>query len=357
MLTTFGIAMVLLATQPPGGEAARNQPSRAAPATLSAARQAALQTQVLERGRALTRLLLAGDAAALEPQLAPSFLQAIGGSAGLAPLVARINGQIGAEQAVLEEAAFVEAGHLFYYRVSRFERLPSATTQWVIAPDGRVIGASVRPTVEPPPSPYLDYQTRARLRLPFAAPAAGGRWYVGWGGRDAIRNYHVQAPDQRFAYDFLVSRGADVFAGDGARNEDHYCWGEPVLAPAAGTVVEAVGDVPDNARPGVQREGAPPPGNHVVLDHGGGEYSLLAHFRVGSLAVRRGQRVAAGALLGRCGNSGRSTVPHLHYHLQTGAAFRQGVGLPAFFNDYLADDRPVTRGEPVRGQRILPQRG
>jgi murein DD-endopeptidase MepM/ murein hydrolase activator NlpD len=127
-----------------------------------------------------------------------------------------------------------------------------------------------------------------------------------------------------------------------------------VLAPAAGRVVSAVGDVADNPRPGQKIAGAPAPGNHVVIDHGKGEHSLVAHFRQGSLAVREGQKVKAGQLLGLCGNSGNSSQPHVHYHLQTGKRFGEGLGLPAFFNGYEADGEPVARGEPQRGQVVVP---
>lgn len=320
-----------------------------------AVQAAAPQEAGLEQGRELTRLLYAGDAEALEARLAPAFLQAIGGRAGLQGLMNQLGTQAGAEQEVLRETVYREGGATSYYRVSRFERMPDVTARWVIGSDGKVLGASIRPSEQPAASQHLDYRTKAQLRLPFERPADDGRWYVAWGGRTAIENYHVRAADQRFAYDFLVMRGDAVAAGEGARNEDHFCWGEPVLAPAAGTVVKAVGGHPDNERPGANSEGVPPPGNHVVIAHGEGEYSLIAHFQAGSLAVREGQRVEAGALLGRCGNSGRSSMPHVHYHLQTGAAFGEGVGLPAFFNGYQADGGAVARGEPVRGQKLLPR--
>jgi murein DD-endopeptidase MepM/ murein hydrolase activator NlpD len=177
---------------------------------------------------------------------------------------------------------------------------------------------------------------------------------VTWGGRDAISNYHVVAADQRFASDFVAMRGGTDHAGDGGRNEDHFCWDQPVLAPAAGRIVAAAGGHPDNPRPGLKTGGVPAPGNHVVIDHGRGEHSLLAHFRQGSLAVREGQRVAAGAVLGRCGNSGNSSKPHIHYHLQTGKAFGEGLGLPAFFTAYEADGVGVARGEPQRGELVNP---
>ena len=305
-----------------------------------------------ERGRTLTEWLLSGQVDSLQAAMSPQFTAAVGGRDGIARLAGQLESQAGPETEVIEEAAFREGGLTTYYRISRFENLPNVTARWVWDPDGVVVGATVTPTPEPAPSERLDYQTKAPLRLPFDA-APGGTWYVAWGGRDAMHNYHVQARDQRFAYDFVVVHGDSLYTGDGARNEDHYCWGEPVYAPAAGRVVTAVDSVADNARPG-PKNAESPPGNYVVIDHGDGEHSLLAHFRRGSVAVREGDAVASGALLGECGNSGNSSLPHVHYHLQTGPAYKEGVGLPAFFGGYFVGGAYVERGEPVRGQMIVP---
>ncbi|HEX9954450.1 MAG TPA: M23 family metallopeptidase [Allosphingosinicella sp.] len=316
---------------------------------------AKLDPVTAERARAANEALLTGDPALLAARMTPEMLAAIGGAEGARRFAAEIRAALGPELEVLQEQAFPGEGSVLYYRESRFERVPRVTVNWVFAPDGRISGAWVGPSTVAAETPYLGYQTKAALRLPFGRPADGG-WYVSWGGRDAIRNYHVIAADQRFAYDFLLYRGGYSFKAGGRRNEDHYCWNQPVLAPAAGRVVSAVGDVPDNAAPGQKTPGVTPPGNHVVIDHDNGERSLLAHFRQGTLKVKAGQKVAAGQLLGLCGNSGNSSQPHVHYHLQTGKAFGEGLGLPAFFNGYEADGVPVTRGEPQRGQVVVPAR-
>jgi hypothetical protein len=308
-----------------------------------------------ERGREALGLLLTGDPAALEPMLTPEMLAALGGRAGLARFAAELRRTAGNEVELVREALYEDGPHTLYYRQSRFERMPSILAQWTIASDGRIAGGWIGPPKQAAPTRFGAYRTKAALGLPFARPAEADAWFVTWGGRDPISNYHVTAPDQRFAYDFIAVRGRSPWRGDGRRNEDHYCWDEPVLAPAAGKVVRAVGDIPDNPRPGLKHDASPPPGNHVVIDHGKGERSLIAHFRAGSLAVREGQKVAAGALLGRCGNTGNSSQPHIHYHLQTGSAFGAGEGLPAFFNRYQADGAAVARGEPQRGQRVLPR--
>ncbi|MEV7867132.1 M23 family metallopeptidase [Streptomyces sp. NPDC088124] len=79
-------------------------------------------------------------------------------------------------------------------------------------------------------------------------------------------------------------------------------------------------------------------GNHVILDLGNGTYAAYAHLRRGSLEVGVGDRVSAGQTLARCGNSGNSSEPHLHFQLMDhpdlnsarGIPFRwRGIGVPS----------------------------
>lgn len=168
-----------------------------------------------------------------------------------------------------------------------------------------------------------------------------------------LRNQHAGTRDQRFAYDLLIMKEGSTHAGEGKRNEDYHCFGRPILAPGAGTVIAVESQIEDNTPGRMNRE--QPLGNHVIVDHGNGEFSLLAHLQQGTVAVNAGDRVNPGQLLGRCGNSGNSSEPHLHYHLQNGPKPFDADGLPAQFLDYLADGRPVERGEPVRGQTIQPR--
>ncbi|HEX4143048.1 MAG TPA: M23 family metallopeptidase [Pirellulales bacterium] len=218
-----------------------------------------------------------------------------------------------------------------------------------VTADGQLVAFSIQPAGEAP-SEFLDYQTKAKLRLPF-----DGAWTVFWGGRTLEQNQHAISPGQRFAYDILQMRDGATHAGDGRKNEDYYCFGQPVLAPGAGKVVAAVDGIADNI-PG-QANAAEPAGNHVIVDLGQGEFLLLAHLRKGSVKVKPGDRVAAGQKLGRCGNSGHSSEPHLHVHLQTTADLADGKGLPLQFQNYLADGQPVDRGEPTKGQQIASAAG
>jgi len=73
-------------------------------------------------------------------------------------------------------------------------------------------------------------------------------------------------------------------------------------------------------------------GNHVIIDHGNGEFSLLAHMKKGSVAVKQGDRVKQGEKVGELGFSGDAFLAHLHYELQSDA--KLGEGLPSYFRDF-----------------------
>lgn len=300
------------------------------------------------RGRALTHWFSTGQFDRVLGAMSPQLRATVGGHEGLARLVQARNAQAGEETALVDEAAYHERGLVDYYRVARHAALPASqtvTTQWLWQPGGAVVGLRISPTPQAAPKERLEYRTKTSLALPFE-----GRWYVAWGGRAAHQNHHLPSQDQRFAYDLLVLQGGRSHTGAGHSNVDYFCFGRPVFAPAAGRVTSVVDGVLDNT-PGTMREDKPA-GNHVVIDHGNGEHSLLAHLRRGSVAVKRGATVERGERLGECGNSGRSSEPHLHYHLQTAPVFGEGEGLPAAFVDYFSGGEHRARGKPVRGEVI-----
>ncbi len=211
-------------------------------------------------------------------------------------------------------------------------------------------------------SRYLDYQTKTHLMFPLK-----GESYIGWGGRTLKQNAHASLKDQRFALDIVALKEGHAvlsakevekdtvktYSGDASLNESYYIFNREVLATGAGTVVATKNNIADNI-PGKtnKREAA---GNYVVLDHGNGEFSMFAHLKYRSVYVRKGDSVEQGDVLGLCGNSGNSTEPHLHYHVQNTKEIQKGEGLPAQFNDYIANGTFVKRGEPIRGQIVQPQ--
>ena len=77
-----------------------------------------------------------------------------------------------------------------------------------------------------------------------------------------------------------------------------------------------------------------PFGNYVAIAANRGTV-FMCHLARGSVLVREGQAVRAGDEVGRCGNSGRTTVPHLHIHAQDRPepAIAEAHGVPIAFRD------------------------
>jgi hypothetical protein len=193
--------------------------------------------------------------------------------------------------------------------------------------------------------PLRDYPTRTDLVLPLR-----GRVLV-FDGHDFYahhRRWNLAHPvvgklfrhnSGRYADDLsIVDSAGRMYRGDGTRNEDWYSWNAPVLAPGAGTVVAAGSGEPDWE---VGRTSLPDSvvlarpvalyGNYLVIDHRNGEFSLLAHMRRGSVAVRKGDRVRQGQPVGRVGFSGSVYTIHTHYQLQRGPEY-DAEGLPSTFS-------------------------
>lgn len=321
----------------------------AAGAAPAAAQQA--DSARMEVGRRYTQWLYEGRTDTLHALFSPQMRAAIATPQAFATMQQQIHAQVGTETEVVRERIVDPTpapGMTVYVRTARFSAAPMELDVTVVTDSaGMIHGFGVRPAParEPAASQYLDYETKTALRLPFT-----GEWYVFWGGRTLEQNYHSAHPSQRFAYDIVIRRDGSSHQGDGTALEQYYCWGQPVVAPGAGTVTTAFDTLPDEAIGSM--DPANPAGNHVIIDHGNGEFSLLAHLRQGSVPVEVGARVEPGQKIGECGNSGNTTEPHLHYHLQDGPVFGRAESMPAFFNGYVADGQPVQRGEPLKGQTI-----
>jgi hypothetical protein len=308
------------------------------------------QEDVIQRGRRYTTWLYAQDIEELRPHVAKVFREDLGGLSGLDAEVAAAISELGAESALISEQVLVLSDETYVYqRTASLADAPlPVSIEWVMrGKDLEIWNLNARLLASEAPSRYMDYRSQADLRLPF-----DGEWTVLWGGRTTHDNYHADAIDQRFASDLVVFEDDYLFSGDGSRNEDHYCFGKPILAPADGTVVAAERSVADNPPGGDNSE--QPLGNHVILDHGNGEFSFLCHFQQDTTTVRAGERVRRGQRLGKCGNSGGSDVPHLHYHVQNTPTPFAGEGLPVQFRNYRANGALVAQGELTRGQSVRP---
>lgn len=177
-------------------------------------------------------------------------------------------------------------------------------------------------------------------------------------------HFGINANFMRYAHDFTIADATGkLYRTNGATPEDWYGYGAAIHATGAGVVHAMRDGMRDNRKDG------PPPfaqdaimkdltlflGNYVVIDHGNGEYSLFAHMKQGSVRVRDGQRVEQGQVIGAMGMSGDAFLVHLHYQLQSGPQWEEG--LPAYFTDVQVNTGdgwsrrftgPVDSGEVVR---------
>ena len=79
-------------------------------------------------------------------------------------------------------------------------------------------------------------------------------------------------------------------------------------------------------------------GNTIVIDHGLGMFSLLAH--LSAFDVREGDMVAVGQVVGRVGATGRVTGPHLHWAVRVAEARIDPLALLALLGEPGAGSRP-----------------
>jgi hypothetical protein len=144
---------------------------------------------------------------------------------------------------------------------------------------------------------------------------------------------------QRYAVDWEQLDADDrIYSGE-KEVENYTIYGQEAIAAADATVVKVVDGLPEQ-KPGEFPQGITPAeadGNSVILDIGGGNHALYAHFQPGSIRVKEGDRVERGDVLALVGSSGNSLAPHLHFHVMDGPLSLASNGLP-----YVVDSFTVT---------------
>jgi murein DD-endopeptidase MepM/ murein hydrolase activator NlpD len=120
--------------------------------------------------------------------------------------------------------------------------------------------------------------------------------------------------------------------GDESDVHNYSDYGADVLAVANAKVVSVLNNLDDQV-PGRLPEPSSitietVDGNHVVLDLGGGRFAFYAHLQKNSIKVRPGDEVKKGAVLGKLGNTGNTSAPHLHLHIMNRPSPIASDGIP-----------------------------
>ena len=204
-----------------------------------------------------------------------------------------------------------------------------------------------------PTAPVLLSYTVAPLevlqKLPRIGPPLAGKGWIAVNGCCGPTAIHRSSSlpvngkiyfAQRFAIDWMrLDDAGRLVHGDPSDVHNYSSYGADVLAVADGTVVDIFNDLNDQ-KPGT----LPDPktitvqnvdGNHIVLDLGGGVFAFYAHLQKGSVAVAPGDRVKRGQVLGKLGNTGNTSAPHLHFHLMEGASVLGSNGTPYEIDSFL----------------------
>ncbi|MBB4824943.1 hypothetical protein HNO89_002169 [Sporosarcina luteola] len=145
------------------------------------------------------------------------------------------------------------------------------------------------------------------VKWPFAEETV-----VAWGGDTVETNLnHVTWPSERWAYDLVM----EPYDTGSKQNEDYGIWDKEVYSPVSGQVIAAY-DGEKDINPGTE-DFISLQGNHVYIKIDETDtYLLLNHFKEGSVTVKEGDHVRPGTVIGRIGNSGTTSEPHLHIHHQ-----------------------------------------
>ena len=181
-----------------------------------------------------------------------------------------------------------------------------------------------------------NYTCKSDYILPFA-----GKWCVYDGGvtKDLSMAWSEMSP--RYAYFFIVlDDEGNNYKSHNSMVGNYHCYGKDVLAVADGVVVKVSNNHPNSKTDGITSyiDTWDIKGNHIIIKHNKDEYSYVGNLMPDSATVKAGDSVAQGDVIAKCGNSGYTSEPHLHFQLQSSKSFNISAGLPIAFTNIKATD-------------------
>jgi hypothetical protein len=195
---------------------------------------------------------------------------------------------------------------------------------------------------------YTVAPLEVRAKVMVIGPPLKGKGWVAFNGCCEISGIHRSSSQtvngglyfaQRFAIDWMrLDDKGRILNGDDADVHSYTDYGADVIAVADGKVVSTMKELTD------QKPGTLPDvstinlgnvdGNHVVLDLGNGVFAFYAHMQHDSIGVSLGDHVKRGQVLGKLGNTGNTSAPHLHFHLMDSRSPLGSNGLPYVIDSF-----------------------
>ncbi len=181
---------------------------------------------------------------------------------------------------------------------------------------------------------FKGYATPENV-IDLASPFHNGRQIVLHGGASPFTNGHFHVKPQNHALDIvgLNNLGMRASSIDGGADLTNYViYGQAIYSPINGTVIAVADKYEDQIPPTTDVEHLA--GNYILIESKGVEI-LLAHLKKGSIAVKQGDVVTTNTLLGQVGNTGNTSEPHLHLHVEKDGetnTILNGVAVPFTIN-------------------------
>jgi hypothetical protein len=180
----------------------------------------------------------------------------------------------------------------------------------------------------------------SKAAVPLFSPPLKGELFMSANSTTLENNHHPKicvtykgntTIPERYCIDWnKIDASGNTYNGDPGVCENWYIYGQNVYAVSIGEVVSVNDGMPDQFPVGTKSadltmfNGI---GNSVTLAVPGG-YVTYGHMIKNSIAVKIGQSVSRGQLIGKVGNSGNSDAPHLHIGLHTDFPYYISEGLP-----------------------------
>jgi len=177
----------------------------------------------------------------------------------------------------------------------------------------------------------------------ISPPLAGEKWLaVNVSDNYAHRNSFFPLNGQwfvpeRWAVDYIsLTNDNRVHSGDPENLKSYPGYGQDLLAVKKAKVLKVV-DGLDDLEIGKTLQNMSLDnlgGNYVFLDIGDGYGAFYAHIIKDTITVKEGDTVKRGQVLGKLGNSGNSTGPHLHFHIVKGSFPLAAQGVPYIIDEF-----------------------
>ncbi len=196
-----------------------------------------------------------------------------------------------------------------------------------------------------------DEFAQVRAKGDYSVPFRSGIWFVGQGGDTLNVNAHMGVPEQEYGIDIVRTESRSLTKGEGKLTTDYFSFGETVISPCEGIVVDCHSESKDNGIGESDTKNVY--GNYVLIKVLENEYVVLAHFKQKSLRIKTGDVLKSGDILGLVGNSGNTTFPHIHMHIQDAPQLGTGHGLLFAFSRA----HVVVSGTELKGDTIPLLRG